>query len=59
MTMGPRLYMIDKGTLKKIARPVFTTGDCYVIVDKLNEKIYIWLGSKCSTDEKGAAAMQA
>ena len=57
--MEPILYMIDKGNLKKIARPVFTTGDSYVIVDKLHEKIYVWLGSKCSTDEKGAAAVQA
>lgn len=59
MSMGPILYRIDKGNIKKIARPVFTTGDSYVIVDKLHEKIYIWLGSKCSTDEKGAAAVQA
>ncbi|UYP46282.1 hypothetical protein NEF87_002567 [Candidatus Lokiarchaeum ossiferum] len=57
--MGPIIYRIDKGNLKKIARPVFTTGDSYVIVDKLHEKIYIWLGSKCSADEKGAAAVQA
>jgi hypothetical protein len=51
--------MVDTGKLKKIARPVFTTGDSYVIVDEPGEKIYVWMGSKCSVDEKGAAALEA
>ena len=38
---------------------VFTTGDAYLAVDADANVIYIWLGKKCSVDEKGAAAVQA
>jgi len=54
-----KLYMIEKGKLVSIQKPVFTTGDAYVVVDESVPKIYIWLGSKCSTDEKGTAAVEA
>jgi hypothetical protein len=53
------LYMIKKGQPIEIRKPVFTTGDVYLIVDKPGEKIYIWIGSKSSADEKGAAAVEA
>jgi hypothetical protein len=54
-----KLYMISQGKLENIAKPIFTTGDAYLVVDETAQKIYIWLGSKCSVDEKGTAAVEA
>jgi len=51
--------MINQGQLKKLDKPVFSTGDAYLVVDKEGKKIFIWLGSKCSVDEKGTAAVEA
>ena len=53
------IYMINKGKLKQMRKAVFTTGDSYIVVDKPGEKVFIWLGSKCSADEKGVAAIEA
>ncbi|MBD3229412.1 MAG: hypothetical protein GF329_14605 [Candidatus Lokiarchaeota archaeon] len=52
---SPKFYRIERGNLVKISKPVFTTGDSYV-VDNGNE-IFIWIGVKSSTDEKFAAAL--
>jgi len=57
--MGLILFMVKNGSLVKIERPVFTTGDAYVAIDEPAKKIYVWLGSKCSVDEKGIAAVEA
>lgn len=57
--MAVTIYMIREGELEEIQKPVFTTGDSYVVVDKEAQKVYVWLGSKCSVDEKGSAAVQA
>jgi Gelsolin repeat len=51
--------MIDQGAVVEIKKAVFTTGDSYLVVDEAAEKIYIWLGSKCSVDEKATAAIEA
>ncbi len=53
------LFMVKEGKLIKIDKPVFTTGDAYVAIDEPAKKIYVWLGSKCSVDEKGIAAVEA
>ncbi len=57
--MTIKLFMINEGAIKPIQKPIFTTGDAYLIIDELEKKIYIWLGSKCSVDEKGTAAVEA
>ena len=52
-----KIYLIDQGSLKEIDKLVFSTGDVYLIDDE--STIYIWIGSKCSVDEKTAGAAQA
>jgi len=52
-----KIFMIDKGELKEITKPVFSTGDVYLIDDE--KTIYIWIGTKCSVDEKTTGAAQA
>lgn len=52
-----KLYLIDKGELKEINKNVFSTGDTYLIDDE--KIIYVWIGSKCSVDEKTSGAAQA
>ena len=49
--------MINKGQLQAINQPVFSTGDVYVVDDE--KSIYVWIGNKCSVDEKTAGAAQA
>ncbi len=51
------LYMINQGELQEVDKPVFSTGDCYVLDD--GSIVYNWLGSKCSIDEKTASAAYA
>ena len=36
--------MIEKGDLTEISKPIFSTGDVYLIDDE--KTIYIWIGSK-------------
>ncbi|MHA1266467.1 MAG: hypothetical protein ACTSRS_14630 [Candidatus Helarchaeota archaeon] len=48
------IYRIEKGELKKIDQPVFTTGDSY-LVDAGNQ-IWTWIGKNSSVDEKFSAA---
>ena len=52
-----KIFMIDKGELKEINKPIFSTGDVYLI--DAETTIYIWIGSKCSVDEKTSGAAQA
>jgi hypothetical protein len=52
-----KLFLIDKGELKEISKPVFSSGDVYII--DAEKTIYVWIGSKCSVDEKTAGAAQA
>jgi hypothetical protein len=52
-----KLFLIDQGTLKEISKPIFSTGDVYILDD--DRTIYVWIGSKCSVDEKTAGAAQA
>ncbi|MHA1688538.1 MAG: hypothetical protein ACTSUN_04255, partial [Promethearchaeota archaeon] len=52
-----QLYMIAQGTLKEINKPVFSTGDVYLLDDQ--NTIYVWIGSKCSVDEKTTGAAEA
>jgi hypothetical protein len=49
--------MIDKGELKEISKPIFSTGDVYLLDD--DRTIYVWIGEKCSVDEKTTGAAQA
>ena len=51
------LFLVDQGNLKEISKPIFSMGDVYVL-DSGNT-IYVWIGSKCSVDEKTAGAAQA
>jgi hypothetical protein len=52
-----KLYIIDQGNLKEINKPVFSSGDVYLVDDE--KIIYVWIGNKCSVDEKTAGAAQA
>ena len=48
------IYMIDKGDLKQIDQPVFTTGDSYLVDG--GSRIWVWIGKNSSVDEKFSAA---
>lgn len=52
-----KLFLIDQGTLKEINKLIFSSGDVYLLDDE--KTIYIWIGNKCSVDEKTAGAVQA
>lgn len=52
-----KLFLVDKGELKEINKPVFSTGDVYLLDNQ--HTIYVWIGSKCSVDEKTSGAAQA
>ena len=52
-----KIYMIDQGQLLEITNPVFSTGDVYIVDDQ--RTIYVWIGKKCSVDEKTAGAAHA
>ena len=49
--------MVNQGQLQEINKPIFSTGDVYIVDDE--KTIYVWIGSKCSVDEKTAGAAQA
>ncbi len=49
--------MIRKGELEEINKPIFSTGDVYLL--DADKTIYVWLGTKCSVDEKTTGAAQA
>ena len=48
------IYLIDKGELKKIDQPVFTSGDSYLV--DAGMQIWVWIGKDSSVDEKFSAA---
>ncbi|MHA1648858.1 MAG: hypothetical protein ACTSYB_01600 [Candidatus Helarchaeota archaeon] len=48
------IYLINKGELEKIDKPVFTTGDSYLI--DAGDKIWVWIGQNATVDEKFSAA---
>jgi len=52
-----KLFLIDQGNLVEINKNIFSAGDVYLIDDE--KTIYVWIGSKCSVDEKTAGAAQA
>jgi len=52
-----KLFLVDQGNLKEISKPIFSMGDVYVL--DADNTIYVWIGSKCSVDEKTAGAAQA
>jgi hypothetical protein len=52
-----KLHLVDQGNLSEISKPIFSMGDVYVLDD--GNTIYVWIGSKCSVDEKTAGAAQA
>lgn len=49
--------MIEQGNLKEINKLIFSSGDVYLVDDE--RTIYVWIGNKCSVDEKTAGAAQA
>lgn len=53
------MFMVKEGSLEVLKKPVFTTGDAYLVVTEEKQKIWIWLGKECSVDEKGTAAVEA
>ncbi len=52
-----KLYLIDQGNLKEIKKSIFSAGDVYLLDDE--NTIYVWIGNKCSVDEKTTGAAQA
>ena len=52
-----KLYLIDQGNLKEIKKNIFSSGDVYLV--DVDTTIYVWIGNKCSVDEKTAGAAQA
>ena len=40
----PKLYIIWKGELKQVDKPIFSTGDSYLL--DTNETVFIWLGGE-------------
>ena len=52
-----KLFLIDKGELREIKKPIFSSGDVYLVDDE--RTIYVWIGNKCSVDEKTTGAAQA
>jgi len=51
------LFLVNQGNLEEITKPIFSMGDVYVLDD--DNTIFVWIGSKCSVDEKTAGAAQA
>jgi len=52
-----KLFLINKGELNQINKTVFSSGDVYLVDDE--NTIYVWIGSKCSVDEKTTGAANA
>jgi len=52
-----KLFIIEQGNLKEINKLIFSSGDVYLLDDE--KTIYVWIGNKCSVDEKTAGAAQA
>ena len=52
-----KLFLVDQGELKEISKSIFSSGDVYLL--DAEKTIYVWIGNKCSVDEKTAGAAQA
>lgn len=52
-----KIYLINKGELNEINKSVFSSGDVYLIDDE--KTIFVWIGAKCSIDEKTTGAANA
>ncbi len=52
-----KLYLVDQGELKEISKLIFSSGDVYLL--DAEKTIFVWIGNKCSVDEKTAGAAQA
>jgi hypothetical protein len=52
-----KLYLVNQGQLQEINKPIFSSGDVYIA--DAEKTIFIWIGNKCSVDEKTAGAAQA
>ena len=52
-----KLFLVDQGELKEINKLIFSAGDVYLL--DAEKTIFIWIGNKCSVDEKTAGAAQA
>ena len=52
-----KLFLIDQGNLKEINKPIFSSGDVYLL--DIENTIFVWIGNKCSVDEKTAGAAHA
>lgn len=52
-----KLFLVDQGELKEINKPIFSAGDVYLL--DAEKTIFIWIGNKCSVDEKTSGAAQA
>ena len=50
-----KTYMVDQGQLHEIKKPIFSSGDVYLVDD--DKTIYVWIGAKCSVDEKTVALL--
>ncbi|HME51173.1 MAG TPA: hypothetical protein VKM55_03065 [Candidatus Lokiarchaeia archaeon] len=53
----PKLYIVWKGELKQVDKPIFSTGDSYLL--DAGTTVFLWLGEGSSTDEKETAAIEA
>jgi hypothetical protein len=49
-----KLFLIEQGNLEEIKKLIFSSGDVYLVDDE--RTIYVWIGNKCSVDEKTAGA---
>ncbi|MFX0082988.1 MAG: hypothetical protein ACFE94_14660 [Candidatus Hodarchaeota archaeon] len=52
-----KLFLVDQGQLKETNKPIFSSGDVYLV--DAEKTIFVWIGNKCSVDEKTAGAAQA
>jgi len=52
-----KLFLVDQGELKEISKLIFSSGDVYLL--DAEKTIFVWIGNKCSVDEKTAGAAQA
>ncbi len=57
MVQDIMIYHVRKGESAPISKPIFKTGDAYVI--DMGNKIWIWLGKGAQVDEKFIAALTA
>ncbi len=53
-----KIYIVKEGGYEYVEQPVFSvfsTGDTYIV--DADDRIWIWLGEKTTTDEKFAGAL--